>query len=95
MLGCIHNTMPIAEDGSHLDPALACGRRPIRVAHGWLCGFHYREQQKAMPVRERKPLYMDDEALCKAIVEYERRKIEQGTVRKMWYAGVTLRLLEA
>lgn len=94
MLGCIQNTVPCLEDGSHVDASLQCKRRSLRAVHGWLCVQHYREQHRSMVPAARKPFYADDSVIIANILKTEKEAIERGDRTHAWHAGQTIHFLE-
>ena len=89
------------EDGPQpifLDPALICGGRSIKVAHGYLCGKHYREQAMSMPQATPKPQPQYQDAIlpgmvdCALIAEKEAKKIsvahKRGNVRRVRFGAL-------
>lgn len=88
-LGCIHSYINSTDDSVVCGKPLPRWFRQIAI-HGWLCVSHYREQQREMKGKPRKPLIGDDTSLVQSILKTESEAIAKGALEPVWHAGTRI-----
>lgn len=73
-----------------IDREIQCGKRVLRVMHGWLCKDHFIEQARSMPAKPKKPRYMripveTDAHVIASILRTDREAITAGTIAEVSY----------